>query len=662
MEKTARKKIRLTLSRRIAVLFLIASVLAGGIVLNMSYNYLFDGVVRENSDVAQAALIGAASVIWAKDPQLTLLTDKEQAEKVHMRFRDICQSTGLKFLCLYTLEGEGAFRYIVCAGNTDEDDKWINASYGFGGMCYRDMYDAEKEALNGNPDAAHEFTNDELGHVCIWVTPLLTREGEVKALIGASYDMELIFKHTYFNLIVFGIAGLIANFLTFIVLIFLVRQVALNPIKKLSEKMLLFTRTKKAGPVSSRSTLFSDEITDIEDSFNSMAQEIETYISDIEELTKERVMNQTQLDVARKIQLGIVPVTTELGKDYYDISGFSRPAKEVGGDFYGVFEITRNRVCVVIGDVSGKGISAALFMMMIKSAIREKIKAGNPPDRALCQVNDDICLSNPQNMFATVFVAVLDYKRGIVNYANAGHNAPILIGKEVSELEVDHGIALGLFEGADITLQSIELKSGEGIFLYTDGFTENINREKEQFGTARLKQVIEGISKAEDKLSAAAVTKAVKDSADEFSQGLEQFDDMTCVSMIYHQITARKTDLLPDIRQVSIIRDKLLETFADENNAKKAILACEEIFVNIVNYSGARKISMEICRQSDSVKTVFTDDGKEFDPVSYSVPVGEFDMLDQGGMGISFAKQTSDKMVYNRDKGKNVLTLVFDNN
>ncbi len=660
MKKFFDKKIRITLIWRMAILFLVITVLSGFLVLLLSRRYIVQVILDESSNVAQTAIFGAIEIIWTKDPELRVFSDPDQAERVHSSFRDICQQTNLHYLYLYTVESDGTIRYAVCAAENDQDDEMLSRDYGFGATRKRNLYPQELVALSGDSACSYGFVNNEYGDVCQWVSPLLNRKGEVKGLVGADYDVSEIYRRAGGTILLFGVIVFFIILLIFLLSVQLVGHVVVAPLQNLRERMLYFSREKKVKP-ENRKTRFSDEITDIEASFNSMAGEIEEYIGHIEELTREKVQSQTQLDVARRIQCGIVPENTILKKETFDVYGFSRPARKVGGDFYDIFMTDEDHLFFMIGDVSGKGISSALFMMMVKSTLREKIKAGAAPDMALNEVNDDICSGNPECMFATVFAAVLDLDEGILTYANAGHNAPVVFGGSTGLLPVKPGLAIGIFEDSDIKGQSINLSDGGGILMYTDGFVEAISSSGEQFGEERLKEAVIR-ARADDTVKGSGdVARSVIARTEEFTDGREQFDDMTCICLTYHKKKRKRISLLPEIREFSKVKERLLKEFSYPEMAKKAVLACEEIFVNIVSYAGADEIQFEILQKGDDIEAVFTDNGVSFDPTARREDIPDFEELDNGGMGIELARTNSKEMQYKRDDDKNSLTLVFDN-
>jgi serine phosphatase RsbU (regulator of sigma subunit)/anti-sigma regulatory factor (Ser/Thr protein kinase) len=645
-------KPRLLLIYRIGIIFILAFFVAVSCVYTIGKNILIVDTIDDRSDVARSALMGAWEVIWNMDKDLTLFEDQAMAGNIRKEFREICRETGLRYLYLYTVDDEGVLHYYIAAARTNDDDEIVKKAFGYGATQERDLYEAEKIALTGNPDCQLNIVKNRYGYVCSWITPLLKRDGEVVGLLAADYDMTLISKIAGRTLKLFAVVGFAAFCITFFLAISFIRISSVKPLKNLAARMALFAKEKKIEK-STRRTLFRDEITDIENSFNSMAAEMEQYIGHIEELTKERIQNQTQMEVARRIQYGVVPETLQKTTDRFEIFGSSRPAKEVGGDFYDFFELSDGRIAFVEGDVSGKGISAALFMMMMKSSIREKIRSGMDPATALNEVNDQVCASNPESMFATVFAGVFDFGTCRLTFANAGHNPPIIIGEQIKELSVDSGIALGLFEDSGIISDSVYIGRDNGIVVYTDGVTEAINGSDEQFGIDRTLKAIEKGKNAAD------VVQALTGSVNSFAQGLEQFDDMTAIAFINRLDPDGTINLLPIQKEFDKIKNVILEKVKDTDLAKRIALCCEEIFTNIVNYSGADKASFKLTVAEGITEAVLKDNGVAFDPLDREKKDLEFDELDSGGMGIILVRENCREMLYERKDDLNILTMRF---
>lgn len=397
-------------------------------------------------------------------------------------------------------------------------------------------------------------------------------------------------------------------------------------------------------------------MTDIEESFEEMTKDINRYVGDIETLTSEKVQTRTELDVARKIQCGIVPLEHSVSGNGYEGYGIENPTREVGGDFYDIFNLDDERVCAIVGDTSGKGISAAMFMVMVETALRENLKAGRSLADAFDLVNKEICLTNPENMFVTVFATVLHTGTGVLKYVSAGHEAPLVLKESPSFLAMKSGMALGLFEDSKVLEEEILLHDGEGILIYTDGIPEAINRNREQYGKEHLKETVSGRYPCD----ACAMVSGIIDSVNAFAEGTEQFDDITCAALIFRDHHDAGSTLAPAITSFATVRQAILSSLGESEKTKTMILACEEIFANIVSYSGADKIRFACERKEDLYTVTFFDNGVPFDPVRATPPDKDFEDLDTGGMGIRLARLYSKEMVYNRVDGKNVLTLKFD--
>ena len=315
----------------------------------------------------------------------------------------------------------------------------------------------------------------------------------------------------------------------------------------------------------------------------------------------------------------------------------------------------------VVGYISDKGISAALVMVMVKTTIREKLKAGRGLADTLNLVNDELCASNPGNMFATVFALILDPETGIIRYANAGHEAPLVLGQEPSYLKIKSGIALGLFEDSNITEDRLVLCGGDGILLYTDGITEAINTDREQYGKDRLRESAAREYRENPQFcDARELVGDTLASVFAYSAGTEQFDDITCLAVTCRESEEEKRILSPDIKSFAEVKNTLLSSLGESDYTKSVILACEEIFVNIVSYSGADQVIFRMRRNLNTCLVTFDDNGVAFDPVSAEHSGVEFEALDQGGMGIFFARRIAKDMIYSRINGRNVLTMVFD--
>lgn len=237
----------------------------------------------------------------------------------------------------------------------------------------------------------------------------------------------------------------------------------------------------------------ADEVGQLAKAFANMGQALEINIKNLlqSQATTERM--QGELNAARDIQLGILKENSTLPHDKnFSLSAFIEPAKEVGGDLYDYFSVNEKKV-IVIGDVSGKGVPAALFMAMTVTLLRYAMQAGLRPYEAMQKINDSLSENNPSCMFVTLFIGLLDEKTGEFEYANGGHCYPFIVNKNIHEVrELSHvsGPMVGVMENIRYTSAEAVLNSGDTLFLYTDGVTEAMNEAKALYDEKRLKAVL----------------------------------------------------------------------------------------------------------------------------------------------------------------------------
>ena len=243
-------------------------------------------------------------------------------------------------------------------------------------------------------------------------------------------------------------------------------------------------------------------------------------------LKEERDRLQSELEVATVIQNSLLP---ELTADYpgraeVEVRGSMQPAKEVGGDFYDVFFVDKDRIAFLIGDVSGKGIPAALFMAYSKITLQNCIRDIPALGEAVATANNALCARNEADMFITLWVGVLDLQSGEITYVNAGHNPPVtVLSGEVSYLTKKSGLVLAGMDGVPYKEHTLTLQKGDTVFLYTDGVTEAENAANELYGEDRLLTCFEQIKNSAPE----EVIETIKQSVEIFVNGADQFDDMT---------------------------------------------------------------------------------------------------------------------------------------
>jgi len=260
--------------------------------------------------------------------------------------------------------------------------------------------------------------------------------------------------------------------------------------------------------------------------FRSMKESLRDYIQRLTETTASKERIESELKIAHDIQMSILPKIFPPfpDREEFDIYAMIHPAREVGGDFYDFFLIDHDHLCFVIGDVSGKGVPASLFMAVTKTLIKATSSKGVAPGEILTRVNRELSQGNEASMFATIFCGILDTSTGETLYANGGHNYPLILreGKEAIWLKGDNGLVVGGMENATYQTGQTILHPGESIFLYTDGVTEAMNEKEEFFSDNRLRTKIslfEGHPPKE-------VISGMAEEIARFSQNMPQADDM----------------------------------------------------------------------------------------------------------------------------------------
>lgn len=420
----------------------------------------------------------------------------------------------------------------------------------------------------------------------------------------------------------------------------------------------------------------NDEIGDLAKSFNDMAVSLKDYIKNLAAVTAEKERIGAELNVATQIQADMLPRIFPPFPDRseFDIYATMTPAKEVGGDFYDFFLIDNDHLGLVMADVSGKGVPAALFMVIAKTMIKNRAMMGGSPAEILYDVNNQLCEGNDAELFVTVWLGILDIKTGKVTAANAGHEYPALKRANEASFELmksKHSPAVATMEGMKFRQHEFDLNPGDILYIYTDGVAEATNSAEELYGTDRM---IDALNKNSN-LTSHEILVNMKREVDEFTGDAPQFDDITMLCLRYFgeersdgEMPANKLDIEASVDNL----DKVL-AFVDEQLEKhdcspkiqmQIDVAVEEIFVNIASYAytpqkGSANISVEIQEEPLAVIITFIDGGVPYDPLKkpdpdVSLPAEEREI---GGLGIYMVKQSMDNISYEYRDGKNILTI-----
>jgi len=308
---------------------------------------------------------------------------------------------------------------------------------------------------------------------------------------------------------------------------------AFRQMAKTQSERVKVAETIASGNLEVPVELVSDKDT-LGKALDKMAKDLKSYIATIEETTAAKERIESELRIARDIQMGTLPKIFPPFPDRseFEIYATLEPAREVGGDLYDFFFIDDDHLCFAVGDVSGKGVPAALFMAISKTLVKMKATEGLTSDEVLTRINQDLSVDNPSLMFVTLFLGILNIRTGELVYSNAGHEPPYVIrdNGDIELLKLTGGVMLGVEE--DFIYQSgrIVLKEGETLFLYTDGVTEAMDRDDQLFSDARVQQTLARLKQREIK----DILHGVRSEIEAFTGGTPQSDDITMLALRFY--------------------------------------------------------------------------------------------------------------------------------
>ena len=307
----------------------------------------------------------------------------------------------------------------------------------------------------------------------------------------------------------------------------------ISPIHMIAEEAEKFVENNAEISEKLDSVKTKDEIQKLSESVLKMEIGIKEYIANITKITAEKERIGAELNVAKQIQADLLPSIFPAfpGRKEFDIFASMDPAKEVGGDFYDFFMVDEDHLVFLIADVSGKGVPAALFMVIAKTLIKNQVLKGEEPSAVFEAVNNQLCENNKEGMFVTAWMGMLEVSTGNLIYVNAGHNPPLIKGEDgiFRYLECNPCFILAGMEGIPYQQENIQLKTGDSIYLYTDGVTDTINLKEEMYGEDRLEAVL-NVHKEE---APEEILTAIKKELETFAGEAEQFDDVTMLGFKY---------------------------------------------------------------------------------------------------------------------------------
>lgn len=631
-------------------------------VLMLTYKISYEN----NMKLFEDQLRGAAKATVHYCETYNIYDDEINAEIIDPLFDDISDLFNVTYV--YVIEPDIETRsetYLEISFGDEASDEAKRTRFR-GVTVNGTLNDSQIEAYNGNTEGVilHEVTKFDDALICYMPC---TRYFDTEKNVYVNYKKSLIvaseisiqrvnarFEHQFLQIAVLTltvtlvIAGAFAYILYFKVS---------KPIRMISNRMSRFVTDRKKG-MTKLEEKGSSEFAEMSHSFNTMTEDINRYIEDIDALNREKHTTEAELNIARDIQMGLLQ-PGQLQSDRYMINAYVRPAKDVGGDYYDYSVLDDGRVFVAVADVSGKGISASLFMARAITLLHQNAIGGHLPSEILEIYNNTLVPRNPEGLFITTFVAIYDPSTGILTYSNAGHNIPYLLSDTLIPLDRAHGVAAGLFEGEVYEDAVLMLKPDDSLFLYTDGVNEAKDAGGAFYTTKRLEEKLTDCITAHNAMTLDVILRDLRS----FTKDAEQNDDITILTLHTKQSPDETIlRLTSHVEQLSKVKETIFELAVSDDMRRTIFLAAEEIFVNICSYAydTPGDVIIRLYQEPKTIMLTFIDGGKPFDPTKGVIDIDDYDHDNAiGGLGRYLAFSIAESYHYEYTDGKNILQLTF---
>ncbi|MBR3149075.1 MAG: SpoIIE family protein phosphatase [Eubacterium sp.] len=557
-----------------------------------------------------------------------------------------------------------------CVNNSVDNTEYTEWELGFERETTNEEY-REKyiELYSQKKDFETVYRTTKLNGLHAHITtlvPIKNSSGEVVSLLCIQRPMRELHDGTLPYLLNVAISTIFFSVVAAIIAANFIKWSFIKPIRRVISEAHRFAEENTQGEKLGDGISTLEEITTLAKSIDTMEEKMMDYVENLKTATAERERIGAELNIASIIQENSLPNTFPAFPDRtdFDIFASMTPAKEVGGDYYNFFLIDETHLAVVIADVSGKGVPAALFMMVSNILISEATRITGNPAEVLTKVNDRICDHNKADMFVTVWLGIIDTETGIITAANAGHDDPAIYRRDGSFeiVKNKHGLVLGAMKGLVYKEFEIQLNEGDKLFIYTDGIPEATDANEKMF---TIDGMIDALNEYKD-ASPQEIINGVKKSVDNFVGSAPQFDDMTmlCVELKENDNNSLTVDATNEnLHTVTEFVDAFLEENGCSMKTQMSIdLSLEEAFVNVANYAygdETGKATIELTIDGREVSITLTDSGTPYNPLEKADPDTSLsaDEREIGGLGIFLVKKNMDSVSYVYENDKNILTM-----
>lgn len=518
-------------------------VLFSAIVMAIGYSTFTNALLEQYSEGAYLTAKTAVQLLNA-DKMEEYIQSGGEGEEYTTVWNDmdrLCNSSGSTFIYVIVPDTTDYAHIKFIFSTIDHNSKYTKYDFGYLRETTNDEYKEKYRALyEGKAERETVVRNkgyiETDAHITM-IVPIKDSDDTVVGLLCVQRQMDVVtsFRNKFFNRIVLALVVLIV--VVIVAQSIFLHHTLLRPLKLISAEAIRFSAEntvaeKKLGEfIRNR-----DEIGALAESIDIMEEQVHDYIENLTKITAEKERIGAELSLATRIQADMLPNIYPAfpERKEFDIYASMTPAKEVGGDFYDFFLVDEDHLCMVMADVSGKGVPAALFMMASKIILANNAMMGKSPAQILTDTNAAICANNREEMFVTVWLGILEISTGKLTAANAGHEYPIIKQADGKfELFKDkHGFVIGGMDGVKYKEYEMHLTPGAKLFLYTDGVPEATDANKELFGTERMLTALNAKLDA----SPEEMLENVRNAVDSFVAEAEQFDDLTMLGLEYKRV------------------------------------------------------------------------------------------------------------------------------
>ena len=539
-------KVRFSLGKKLAAIIILMGAVLSMTALVVSYETFSRSMMSYYNQLGGNLVRTLASQL--NPAELDRYYESGEMDEDYYRtqafIRDLVESNDVEYLYVVRPHGTGVTFLFDSDMETEE-----SGGYADGGYCalgtYVDLVGGFAENLDrllAGQEVEPIIQQDEsFGWMMTAMTPVLHEDGTMAGYVMADISMNDVMntRQTFLIGLLALLAGLTAAFV--IVFLLILRRKVIRPIDLLTQATGAFIQNNEeelaagTAQVNVPQIRTGDEVEQLADAFRKMEEDMLAYIRSFMAVTAEKERIGAELNVATQIQADMLPRIFPAfpARTEFDIYATMDPAKEVGGDFYDFFLVDDDHLAVVVADVSGKGVPAALFMVIAKTLIKNHAQNRETPAEVFTHTNAQLCEGNDAGLFVTAWMAVLEISTGKLTYVNAGHNPPLLqrAGGSYEWLKSRPGFVLAGMEGMRYRENEMELHPGDRLFLYTDGVTEATDANKELYGDDRLQAALD----RQGNVPVRQLLTGIKESIDAFVGDAEQFDDITMLGLEYRE-------------------------------------------------------------------------------------------------------------------------------